>query len=432
MDKIWLILSREYVSRVKKKSFLLATFLTPLFIGGLYAVAIYFAVSDTEEKVVKVIDETGVFEGKLEGRNSVVFEFVSEPLDSARKKVENGDFAGLLYIKDFDLNDPQGINYYSMTTPGIDLIRGVNRSLESVVRDVKIEQMGFSKSALDSLNTDINITSITMSGEDDKEGNAGIAMAVGSFSGILIYMFMLIYGAQVMRGVMQEKTSKIVEILVSSVRPFHLMMGKILGIAAVGLTQFVLWMVLTGGIISFVAPMFMDGNIEDMAVAQSGVAQSPEVQNELMAAIDEVVANINIPMLVGSFFFYFLSGYLFYAALFAMIGAVVDSEADTQQFMLPIMLPLIASMMFLGVIIKDPSGPIAFWMSIIPFFSPIIMMIRIPFDVPLWQLALSMFLMVAGFIGTTWMAGRVYRIGILMHGAKVNYKVIFKWLMMKN
>jgi ABC-2 type transport system permease protein len=432
MDKIWLILSREYVSRVKKKSFLLATFLTPLFIGGLYAVAIYFAVSDTEEKIVKVIDETGIFTGKLEERNSVIFEFVSEPLDSARKKVESGNFEGLLYIKDFDINDPQGINYYSMTTPGIDLIRTVNRSLESVVRDIKIERLGFSKSALDSLNTDVNITSISLSGEDEKEGNAGIAMAVGSFSGILIYMFMLIYGAQVMRGVMQEKTSKIVEILVSSVRPFHLMMGKILGIAAVGLTQFVLWMVLTGSIITFVAPMFMDGNVENLAAAQSELAQSPVAQNELMAAIDEVVANINIPMLVGSFFFYFLSGYLFYAALFAMIGAVVDSEADTQQFMLPIMLPLIASMMFLGVIIKDPSGPIAFWMSIIPFFSPIIMMIRIPFDVPLWQLALSMFLMVAGFIGTTWMAGRVYRIGILMHGAKVNYKVIFKWLMMKN
>jgi len=432
MDKIWLILSREYISRVKKKSFLLATFLTPLFFGGLYAVAIYFAVSDSEEKVVKVIDESGLFAGKLEGRNSVVFEFVSDPIDSARKKVEKGNFDGLLYIKDLDVNDPQGINFYSMSTPGIDLIRGVNRSLEAVVRDIKIERMGFTKSALDSLNTDVEITSINLSGEDEKEGNAAIAMAVGTFSGMLIYMFMLIYGSQVMRGVMQEKTSKIVEILVSSVRPFHLMMGKILGIAAVGLTQFVLWIVLTVSIISFVAPMITDGGVEDMAAAQSELAQSPEAQNELLAAIDEVVNNINIPLLVGSFFFYFLAGYLFYAALFAMIGAVVDSEADTQQFMLPIMLPLIASMMFLGVIIKDPSGPIAFWMSIIPFFSPIIMMIRIPFDVPLWELALSMFLMVAGFIGTTWMAGRVYRIGILMHGAKVNYKVIFKWLMMKN
>ncbi len=437
MDKIWLILSREYISRVKKKSFLLVTFLTPLFIGGLYAMAIYFAVSDSDEKIVKVVDESGIFVGKMESRNNVVFEFVSEPIDSARKNVEKGEFAGLLYIKDLDINDPQGINYYSMSTPGIDLIRGVNRSLEAVVKDIKIEKMGFSKSALDSLNTDIKITSINLSGEDEKEGNAGIAMAVGTFSGMLIYMFMLIYGAQVMRGVMQEKTSKIVEILVSSVRPFQLMMGKILGIAAVGLTQFILWIVLTISIISFAIPLLGESNAEDLAAASTGLAQSelsqsPEAQNEITAAINQVVNNINIPLLVGSFFFYFLAGYLFYAALFAMIGAVVDSEADTQQFMLPIMLPLIASMMFLGVIIKDPSGPIAFWMSIIPFFSPIIMMIRIPFDVPLWELILSMTLMVGGFLATTWMAGRVYRIGILMHGAKVNYKVMFKWLMMKN
>ena len=432
MDKIWLILSREYVSRVKKKSFLLTTFLTPLFIGGLYAVAIYFAVSDTDVKVVKVVDESGLFIDKLEGRNSVVFEFVAEPIDSARKDVENGNFSGLLYIKDLNINDPQGINFYSMSTPGIDLIRGINRSLETVVRDAKIEQMGISKTALDSLSTDINITSINLSGENEKEANSGIAMAVGTFSGVLIYMFMFIYGAQVMRGVMQEKTSKIVEILVSSVRPFHLMMGKILGIAAVGLTQFILWVVLTIGVISIAGPMLGGGSVEDMAAAQSELAQSPVAQNELIAAIDQVVNNINIPMLVGSFFFYFLTGYLFYAALFAMIGAVVDNEADTQQFMLPIMLPLIASMMFLGVIIKDPSGPIAFWMSIIPFFSPIIMMVRIPFDVPLWQLLLSMTLMILGFLGTTWIAGRVYRIGILMHGAKVNYRVIFKWMMMKN
>ena len=437
MDKIWLILSREYLSRVKKKSFLLVTFLTPLFIGGLYAVAIYFAVSDSDERIVKVIDETGIFEGKLEGRNNIVFEFVNDPIDSARNEVEKGSLSGLLYIQDIDINDPQGINYYSMSTPGIDLTRGMNRALEEVVRDIKIEKMGFSKSALDSLKTDVNITSINLSGEDEKEANAGIAMAVGTFSGMLIYMFMLIYGSQVMRGVMQEKSSKIVEILVSSVRPFHLMMGKILGIAAVGLTQFVLWIILTVTIISFAGPLLNSGGVEEMAAsqinsAQSELAESPQAENELTAAINKVVDNINIPLLAGSFFFYFIAGYLFYAALFAMIGAVVDSEADTQQFMLPIMLPLIASMMFLGVIIKDPSGPSAFWMSIIPFFSPIIMMIRIPFDVPLWELILSMTLMVAGFVGTTWMAGRVYRIGILMHGAKVNYKVMFKWLMMKN
>jgi ABC-2 type transport system permease protein len=232
---------------------------------------------------------------------------------------------------------------------------------------------------------------------------------------------------------MQEKTSKIVEILVSSVKPFQLMMGKILGIAAVGLTQFILWFVLTIGIISIATPLLSDGTAEEVAtVAQSEMVDSSASQNKVIMAINEVNDSMNIPLIAGMFFFYFLTGYLFYAALFAMIGSAVDSESDTQQFMMPIMLPLIASMMFLAVIMRDPSGPIAFWLSIIPFSAPIIMMVRIPFDVPTWQLVLSMALMIIGFITTTWMAGRIYRIGILMHGSKVNYKVMFKWLRMKS
>ena len=433
MDKIWLILSREYVSRVKKKSFLLTTFLTPLLIGGLYALAIYLAVADADEKVIKVIDKTGMFVNKLEDRSSLVFEFVNEPLDTARQKVEDGQFTGLLYISDVDLDNPEGIKYYSMNTPGMELVSGINKALEAVVRDMKIAKMGISKEALDSLKTDINIVPINLSGEGEKQGSSEIAMAVGSFSGVLIYMFMLIYGAQVMRGVMQEKTSKIVEILVSSVKPFQLMMGKILGIAAVGLTQFALWFVLTMALITLSKPLLGD-NVQDLANSpqvQTEMVQATASQNDITKTINEVVGNLNLPMLIGSFFFYFLTGYLFYAALFAMIGSAVDSEADTQQFMMPIMLPLIASMMFLGAILKDPSGPIAFWLSMIPFSAPIIMMVRIPFDVPVWQLVLSMVLMVIGFMATTWMAGRVYRIGILMHGTKVNYKVLFKWLTMK-
>ena len=246
---------------------------------------------------------------------------------------------------------------------------------------------------------------------------------------------MLVYGAQVMRGVMQEKTSKIVEILVSSVKPFQLMMGKILGVALVGLTQFVLWILLTGALLSL-APTLLGvdahtateaANHMSVAGASAGNAQAIEA----FGKINNVISQINLPLIIGSFIYYFLTGYLFYAALFAMVGSAVDSEADTQQLMLPIMMPIIASFMMLGAVLKDPSGSLAFWLSMIPFSSPIIMMIRIPFDVPVWQLALSMALMILGFLGTTWVAGRVYRIGILMHGAKVNYKVIFKWLMSK-
>ena len=434
MNKIWLILGREYLSRVKKKSFLLTTFLTPILFGGIYALAIYMAVSESDQKkVVKVLDETGYFVNKLDDKNSITYEYVNESIDRAQSDLESGGFDGLLYIRQLDIHDPEGINFYSMTTPGLELVSGINRSLESVVRNIKIEQMGLSSSALDSLYTDINIETINLSGEVEKKGSSTIAMLVGAISGVLIYVFMLLYGAQVMRGVMQEKSSKIVEILVSSVKPFQLMMGKILGIAAVGLTQFALWIILTLVLVTVAATMMGPEIASDMANAQPGMMQQSAVeQNELVQAVDSIKENINIPLLVGSFFFYFLSGYLFYAALFAMIGSAIDSEADSQQFMFPIMMPLIFCMMFLGVIIKDPSGPIAFWMSIIPFFSPIIMMIRIPFDVPVWELVLSMVLMVAGFMTTTWLAGRVYRIGILMHGSKVNYKVIWKWMRMKN
>jgi len=431
MDKIWLIFSREYLSRVKKKSFLLTTLLTPLLFGGLYALGIYLAISDSEEKVVKVLDDTGYFIDRLDENSGVKYEYITGTIDEARADLNSGGFDGLLYIKELDIHDPKGINFYSVGTPGLELVSDLNRSLEGVVRDMKIKEMGFSSTALDSLRTDIDIEAINLSGEKEKKGSAGIAMAVGGFSGVLIYMFMLIYGSQVMRGVMQEKSSKIVEILVSSVKPFQLMMGKILGVAAVGLTQFALWIILTLTLVT-VASTFMGQEVaaEAMNNQATMMQQAPEQQNEMIQAVESIKENINIPLLIGAFFFYFLTGYLFYAALFAMIGSAVDSEADSQQFMMPIILPLIASMMFIGVIIKDPTGPMAFWMSIIPFFSPIIMMIRIPFDIPVWELVLSMVLMIAGFMATTWMAGRVYRIGILMHGSKVNYKVIWKWMRM--
>lgn len=430
MDKILLILKREYISRVKKKSFLLTTFLTPVLIGGLYAASIYLAVSDTETRTISVLDESGMFENALENRSGTEFNFINEGVEEAREAVESGEFYAFLYIPEINIEKPEGINLYAMNTPGIEILSDINRALERTVRDEKLRIMGISPNALDSAYTDINVTGINLSGTEEKESNAGIASIAGIVCGMLIYVFMLVYGAQVMRGVMQEKTSKIVEILVSSVKPFQLMTGKILGIAAVGLTQFIMWIVLTMVVITVAGPLL---GVDPQAMAdQAGAAGSAVQQNQVVEAIDKVMNNLNLPLLISSFLFYFLSGYLFYAALFAMVGSAVDSEADSQQFMMPIMLPIIASIMFLGVVIRDPNSAMAFWLSIIPFSSPIIMMVRIPFGVPGWELALSMILMVAGFLGTTWIAGRVYRIGILMYGTKVNYKVLVKWFMMKN
>ncbi|MCF6359593.1 MAG: ABC transporter permease [Cyclobacteriaceae bacterium] len=437
MDKILLILKREYISRVKKKSFLLATFLMPILIGGMYALSIYLSVKDSDEEfLIKVIDESGYVADKIEAKGVAKFEVVKGQVDSIKKNVEEGEGFALLYIPKIDLYDAQGIELYTMQTPGMELESDVDDAVENALEATKMDKLGLRQNTLDSIKTRVSINSKSLSGEASTSGSSKVAMAIGTISGLLIYMFILIYGSQVMRAVMQEKTSKIVEILVSSVKPYQLMMGKILGVALVGLTQFALWMILTFAILS-IGPMLMDVDPQVAADAASGMsvagsAGSKAQALEAMDKLNDVLGEINIPLILGAFLYFFLTGYLFNAALFAMVGSAVDSEADTQQFMMPIMMPVIVSMMMLGPVLKDPGGDLAFWLSMIPFSAPIIMMVRIPFDVPTWQLVLSMLLMIVGFMGTTWMAGRVYRIGILMHGAKVNYKVIFKWMMSKD
>ena len=265
-------------------------------------------------------------------------------------------------------------------------------------------------------------------------------MAIGIFSGILIYFFIFLFGSQVMRGVIEEKTSRIIEVIVSSVKPFQLMMGKIIGIALVGLTQLLLWVVLTFSIVSIFQVSF-SGNLPsnkteilstNNPLQQIDAEKNINLDNGKINEVFEAIFSIDYATIILSFIFFFLFGYLIYAALFAAIGSAVDSESDTQQFMLPITIPLIFSIVMAQVIIQNPDGPLAFWLSIIPLTSPIIMMIRIPFGVPAFDLILSMTLLVLGFIGTTWMAGKIYRTGILMYGKKVNYKELWKWLWYKS
>ncbi len=256
-----------------------------------------------------------------------------------------------------------------------------------------------------------------------------MATIIGYTSAFLMYFFIFLYGVQTLRGVIEEKTSRIVEVIISSVKPFQLMMGKIIGIGAVGLTQFLLWVILTL-IIYQGALTYYDVDISSSRqIELSGTAQESDVD---IPAIFEKIDTINFSFLLSTFLFYFLAAYLFYGSLFAAVGSAVDNDADAQQFQLPITLPLILSIVMLGAVIRDPHGDLAFWASIIPFTSPVIMMMRIPFDPPVWHIVLSMVCLVLGFIFTTWLAGRIYRIGILMHGAKVNYKILFKWLMMRN
>jgi len=250
-------------------------------------------------------------------------------------------------------------------------------------------------------------------------------MAIGFGAGFFVYIFTFLYAAQIMRGVIEEKTSRIVEVIVSSVKPTQLMLGKILGIAAVGLLQFLIWVVLTGAILTAVSTLGL------LSPDAAELAANPAAASVIPSEITGTLQSLNLPLLAGSFLFYFLGGYLLYGALFAAVGAAVDSETDTQQFMLPLTMPLVITFVLATQIIENPGGSVAFWLSMIPFSSPIAMMIRLPFGVPWPELAASMSLLVLGFLGTTWLAGRIYRIGILSYGKKVGYGDLWKWIRMK-
>jgi ABC-2 type transport system permease protein len=310
--------------------------------------------------------------------------------------------------------------------------------LESRVHDLKLEQFNIDKQTLKRLKTDVNLNNINLSETgEEKKSNTGLLYGLGFILGILIYVFVLVYGMQIMLGVIEEKTSKIVEVIVSSVRPFQLMMGKILGIAAVGLLQFTIWVVLISTLSSAALNMFGLNEGRDKAMEQVSQMQAQDGAQQVapenpIAEIMNSFEELPIASIVFNFAFYFLGGYLLYGALFAAVGAAVDSQQEAQQFNFPIMLPLIIGYFALFMfILPDPHSTASFWFSIIPFTSPVAMVGRLAFGVPLWQLILSQVCLIGGFIFTTWIAARIYRVGILMHGSKVNYKVLVKWFMMK-
>lgn len=441
MRKIWLIIQREFLTRVQKKSFLITTILVPLIFPVIIGTLVYIMKKEADAAKadnVQVVDESG----KFAFENSKHFNFVplKMPLDQAKKIYsETKDFA-LLYIPPFEISKPEGMVMYTKENPSIEKIGNLESILEDRIRDLKLEEYKIDKETLKSLKTSISIKQINISDTgEEKSSNSQILYGLGFVLGILIYMFVLVYGIQIMQGVIDEKTSKIVEIIVSSVKPFQLMLGKIIGIASVGLLQFTIWIILitvlsTGVLGYFGLQMPQKQAMEEVAKMQ----RNPEVQKAMTqqkSQIDDILNNISaIPLgkIAFVFVFYFLGGYLLYGALFAAVGSAVDSMQESQQFQFPITLPLLIG--YLGLfmfILRDPYGPVSFWLSIIPFTSPVAMVGRIAYDVPTWELILSMVLLIGGFIFTTWIAGRIYRVGILMTGTKVSWKVLAKWFMIK-
>jgi ABC-2 type transport system permease protein len=395
-------------------------------------IPIYLATISDKNDTILVLDESGLFAGKLKNEDSRTFVPMAGSLEAAKLAFLESDYTGLLYIPRLDLDQPAGIRLYSKSNASIAHKIAIEASLSREIEALRLQRSGVSRQMLEELKADISVATTNLSPEGEKDSNALVTTGAAWISAFLIYLFIFIYGVQIMRGVIEEKTSRIVEVIISSVRPFQLMMGKILGIAAVGLTQFLLWLILSGVATSAVTASFRDELLAQRQAATLGQPNPATPQAQEVAQALQGFDNLNLTLIVGCFVFYFLGGYLLYGALFGAVGAAVDNETDTQQFMLPITIPLIlAFVVAQTVIIRNPDGPVAFWMSVIPFTSPIAMMLRVPFGVPVWELLLSMLLLVAGFLATTWIAARIYRVGILMYGKKVNYRELSKWLFYK-
>jgi ABC-2 type transport system permease protein len=442
MNKVFLIIRREYLSRVKKKSFIVMTFLVPMLFIGMYGLIGYLVAKGDEfgdAKNVTVVDENGMFRNQLKDAENIKFSYSSQPYETVKTGIVDKEDAYLLHIP----ADPANAEILSSKKAGAGMVSTIEDQMNGIIKNNKLIAAGIDTAVLHRSQSHINIAAKQITKEGEKDAGTWVAYGVGFLCAFLIYMSLFIYGTQVMRGVIEEKTSRVIEVIISSVKPFQLMLGKIIGVGMVGLTQFLLWIVLTLVLTGGASTVLMKGKAEK---AQTTIMKtSPMAQNATMdtamqkandkdmsVKIMQQIQDIPIGYTVFTFLFYFLFGYLLYSAIFAAVGSAVDSETETQQFMLPITLPLVFTFILsLNFIINNPDSSLSFWLSVIPFTSPIAMMIRIPFGVPVWQLGLSMLLLLGGFLFTVWVAARIYRVGILMYGKKASYKELAKWFFYK-
>ncbi len=443
MNKIWLIIKREYLTRVRNRTFILTTLLMPLLIVLFIAGVIYLSVKGTQQLKIAVIDNNGFFKNNLKNTDDINFDF---PTGVDTSNYLQKGYSAILVIPKFD--GTQKTTYYlrSEKSLGLGSSQSVEENINKAIEDNMLQQAGIKRNELDSIHSQSQFAEMKTyeeHGSKSQESSEGMAYGIGYASGLLIYIIMLIYGMMVLRGIMEEKTNRIAEVIISSVRPFQLMFGKIIGIGAVGLTQFLMWIVLIM-VLSTAAQTFIphDTLQQVQTLQQNGGAmpggsmiQASENAQKIYT-IQHTMSTANWPLLIGCFIFYFLGGYLFYASLFAAVGSVVEDVQNSQTLTLPVTMPIVFSFFVMSIVVTSPSTNLAVWASIIPFSSPIVMMTRIaygvPGTVPYWQLITSMLVLVAGFLSTTWLAGKIYRTGILLYGKKVTWKEMFKWAFRKS
>ena len=436
MSKVGLIIKREYLSRVRKKTFILTTILTPLLFIGMIGGVVFITAKNFRNEKLAVVDAQGILKSNLKDSKAVSYEFRND-VDTSNFKSKG--FTAILFAPHSGINQTRNfklISEKSLNRIANDRIdKDISHALESnmISQELKIDPV-----LIDSIKSRANEVKIEAVKKDElgklTSSNFDIASGIGYLTGFLIYITLFIYGVMVMRGVMEEKTNRIAEVMISSVKPFQLMMGKIIGIGAVGLTQFLIWIILISGLSVLFGSSLSPETMQQVQNAQQGAGgMQQSAPPGGMAALVTNLSSVNWIMVVGCFLFYFLGGYLFYASLFAAVGSAVNEDSqDAQSLSFPITLPIILAIIIMINAINDPGSSLATWSSIIPFFSPIVMMARIPFGVPdtvpYWQLGLSMVLLVLGFLFTTWLSAKIYRTGILLYGKKPSWKEMVKWL----
>ncbi len=458
MNKTSLIIRREYLTRIRKKSFIIMSILGPFIFAAYVLIPMYFAtLKDKEEKTVVVIDDSKLFtEYGPAGSTCVItdteyltFKIIENvPLETLKEGFDETGYYAVLFIP-ANIMASESSLIYSTRQTSLEVTSYIKRFMENEIEHLKLTTHDIQDidRILAEVETKLNVRQIkwTKDGET-QETMTEVAMGVGYLSGLMVFFFIFFFGSQVMRGVIEEKVSRIIEVIVSSVKPFQLMMGKIIGVGLTGLTQFIIWIVFSLVLVTGLKAAFfpeLNQTATEQVVGtdlfgqgETGPAGQALSADQMLSAEEMDMAqeffaslkSINPVVMLGSFLFYFIFGYLLYAAMFAVIGSAVDNETDTQQLILPVILPLILGIYVMISAVNNPDASLPFWFSMIPFTSPVVMMVRIPFGVPWWQVAISGTLLVGTFLGMTWVAGKVYRTGILMYGKKNSYREIWKWL----
>lgn len=427
MNKIGLIVSREYFTRVKKRSFLLTTLLVPLIIIGFYGAIIAITISgnSSEKEKIAILDEAHLFDGIIPEVSSSIqlSEVKNETEKDFISKYKEKGFSGFIYIPTFNIDSVPHLSIHSGSSVSISTMMALEHTLNQAIENKRLKAQGIDPAKYASISSDIDLGNTIDTKEGSKKGNAGVAYGVSFACGILIYMMMIIYGTQVMRGVTEEKTSRIAEVMVSSVKPFELMMGKILGIGAVGLTQFAIWIILMFGM-QMLIPLFSPDLMHNLQNAAASGGNTSSIATQ----VSQGLSSLPLAKIAISFLFYFIGGYLTYASLFAAIGSVVsDDQQEAQQMVFPVMMPIILGFVIMTKAVNDPNSSLAVFGSLFPLTSPIVMMGRITYDVPLWQWITSIGLLILCFVFLVWLTGRIYRTGILMYGKKPSWKEMIKW-----